>query len=562
MINSRSKWMFFNSESRKALGSKEVHYWKNILRNTLKVGLEFEMNLPDSTGTCHGKNQVCPCKYLNYKDCWKKCLSIKVCSHIVMAATCAHHQNKSCSKNKCNDCKNFKFKCLGIKCSQFYSACLDCKNYTVECDVCPIKYNDANDPIAIRKRIKKELSPSNSYGNLSKTGVHSITTDGSLLGGTGRHKGIEVITSGRRIDYNEFFQMSKKIVDLVDKNGGYVDERCSIHMHLLTSYYNSMFENVNDDWRHSRINELERSIPEIILANFHQLCRRYQNAITWMSIGLNDIEHLTRWEKYRVSILHISPALRDMKHVRDKVFRESNATKYGWVNYQYTTFDYNGDVDQFHVELRALDGMMCPSAVAALACLFYSIAIKAVEISRYGLLKMSTDGWFQQASKIKHELLNNYPADWDSDRFSNTSNLYKYYNILTAESLELIQQVKHSLMKIGPAYEILEKLATQPIALRRVEGKSWKDIEAELAVQENPDELLGSAIDELIDLRIVSSCTNLEEWLIEINNYLSKNTFTHISQVLLKDDIEEYVKNLSLEGSCIWSQKLGSVVKV
>lgn len=564
MRNSREKWVFFKHASKGNLSGEEVRYWRKTLSNLLKVGIEFEMNLPDVTGNCKGNNNSCPCMHLNVKDCWKECTNMKSCSSKPNKYSCGNRDADCDNGRSCVaegvSCENYMFKCIGMNCSQFMAKCAICNELTLDCAKCAHRYDPDLNPINIRNRIRKELKPSNNYGKICDSGVHSITTDGSLLGGEGKDKGIEVITIGRRIDYNEFFKMSDKIISLAESQGAYVNERCSIHMHLLTSHYGSL-EEEPDMGMSTAINELERPIPELILANFHQLCRRYQNAMTWMCMGLDDPDKMTRWEKYRVSILDISPTLCNMETVRERVANAAGGTKYGWVNYKYTTFDTADDVDKLHVEMRVLDGMMSPSVVAAVACMFYAIIIKAVEISRYGLLRIGDEDWLLENKKVKQALLNNYPKDWNADhRFSNTSKLYKYYDFLTAESLELLQQLKHILMRIGPSYSILEQLAAKPVALRRCDGESWKDIENSFAVRMSDEDIVEAYVDEFIDLRIISDCKTFDEWLSEIEIALQEK-IKQPGGVTMKQ-IANYVDNMRLEGHCIWSNSLGTIVRV
>lgn len=560
MRNSRDKWVFFHHESKKPLSAAEVQYWRNTFRNVLKVGMEFEMNLPNSTGTCKGDNNSCPCRLLKENDCWQKCVSIKTCQKNVTDETCARFVSGACNGGKCApDCAKYEFKCIGATCSNFLTFCVNCDQYSVDCLKCDHRYDETKNPDSIRHRITSALQPSNTYGIVNKSGVHSVTTDGSLLGGEGKEKGIEVITIGRRIDYNEFFQMSRHIINMASEYGAYVNERCSIHMHLLTSHYT----NVAAEKLHgiaAKINELEKPIPEIVLANFHQLCRRYQNAMTWMCMGLDESERLTRWEKYRVSILDISPTVHSMADVKDKVAHAAGGTKYGWVNYNYVTFDNNLDVEKLHVEMRVLDGMMAPSVVSAIACMFYALVIKAVEISRYGMLRIGDDGWLNEAKKVKHALLNNRKGWNDGDRFSDTSKLGPHHDFLIGESIEFIQQLKHILMKIGPAYQILEQLAVRPVALRRCDGETWEEIEKSFAVPMSEEDIIESFVDEMIDLRIVAECKSFEEWLEEIHQALTEKVDQPIDVIRLR--VNDYVDRKRLDGDCIWSDTLGTIVRI
>jgi hypothetical protein len=386
--------------------------------------------------------------------------------------------------------------------------------------------------------------------------------DGSLLG----KKGAEVVTIGRRVDYWEFYKMLKRIIDETVGRGGYVNERCSTHMHLLASYYGKMVS-MGDGKGSSvpnRVSEMERNMPEIVLANFHQLCRRYQNAMTWMTMGLDIPEHMTRWEKFRVSVLEISAVTDSMSKVLQRVSSNAGGNKYGWVNYNPVEFDSNGSVRRFHVEMRAADGLLSPSALAAIGCMYYALAIKAVEISRYGLLEVGDESWMEQAREVKEAMLNNMKGYQDGDRFGDTRKLHKYREILIGESLDLVRQLKNILIRIGPAYDVLEKLAEAPCAVRRCDGDTWEKIENDLAVIVNDEGRLDIALSEIITLNQVCECQNLEEWIGTVGQILRNDPEMEIDpdNAVLEDNIREYIDAKRDDGELVWSKRIGGPIMI
>jgi hypothetical protein len=546
MKNDRDRWLFWKHDSKPRLSSAEMRYNRSLLNKNLKLGLEFEFNLPSQKGTCKGDSNTCSCIEMETgKDCWQECLKKEVCLGRRSIETC-DNRTGTCEAEDCAKCVHYKPKvsCAGI----------------VDCEKCPDKYDPERNPDNIRAKITQEMKPSNSYGTVSKTGVHSITTDGSLKG----KKGIEIITVGRRVDYWEFYNMAKNIIDSTVSRGGYANERTSIHMHLLASYYGKMFPNERESGVPSQINELEKPLPRIILANFHQLCRRYQNAITWMTTGLDDPMRLTRWEKFRVSVLDISAILNSMPQVKEQVAANAGGGKYGWVNYNYTTFNDDGDVKRLHLEMRAADCLLSPSAVAAIACLYHALMIKAVEISRWGIVEVGDDAWAKQASEVKNALMNNCPKDFSGDRFSDTSKLHKYFDILIDESLDLIRQLKHILIKIGPAYEVLEKLAVKPCSIRLCEGEMWENIEKDLSVVLSEEGKIEIAFEECIDLRYVSECHSIDEWITAVSRVLKENIDLEIEDSLneLQNKVTGMVRTKQNDGEIIWSDSLGAMIMI
>ena len=535
--DNRDKWTFYVHPSKKTIDAAEARYWKSMLHKILKIGLEFEFNLPNKNGTCKGDNNACPCGNMAEMECWKEC-------------------------TRADECEAAKEgKCFGLFCTGFSSFCAVCTKFEVNCKSCEHRYDPNRNPDSIRERMGQTLRPSQSYGNVTKHGVHSIVTDGSLLG----KKGAEVITVGRRPDYWEFFKMSKDIIDLAVENNAFVNERCSIHSHLLASYYGKL-PNGKDGVPGvpNQVSEMEKDMPEIILANFHQLCRRYQNAMTWMTMGLDDPKAMTRWEKYRVSVLHTSAIMNSMQKVVQEVSQNAGGNKYGWVNYNYCQFNENGSLRRVHVEMRVMDGLMSPSAVAAMSCLYYSLMIKAVEISRYGVVEVGDKDWLTRAENIKQTLLNNMKGYQDGDRFGNTKNLINNYETLISESFDLISQVKHILMKLGPAYDVLEKLAERPCALRRCDGEPWEKIEADLAVAMTTDDHFTNKLAEIIDLRLIDQCKDEVEWINEASNLMREDRELNIDpdDDTVEDKIVEYTSKKQKDGEMVFLERVGSMALI
>ena len=532
------KWHFFkNLPGKAALSNEEVSYWLGILNKVLKVGLEFEFNLEDPKGICKGFSESCPCEHMTSDNtCWKQCLNSNACKAIFK--------------------DQFESICSSHLCVNFKSRCLDCMDFKISCVKCPHLTDPNSDPENIREILRQELKPSRSYGNLSETGVHSVTTDGSLLGGEDKKKGVEIITVGRRMNYWEFFTMLQTIIKNSLAKGAYVNERCSTHVHILTGYFDAQ----EDNSKIRGLNELEKPMPQIILANFHQLCRRYQNALTWMSMGLDNRDHLTRWEKYRVSVLGVSPVYQSMSNIisvlEDISYKARG--KYAWVNYMYTRFTKRlEDVERFHVEMRVLDGMMSPSVVTAMCCLFYALVIKAVEISKYGLLEIGEQDWYDQTMRIKENLLNNAPKEFSDDRFSHTRYLSEAnMDVLRVESFDLINQVKHILLRLGPAFEVLEKLAEKPVAFYRCDGRTWEEIENIFAVYREPETIVEHKIQELIDFRAIVKQTSEQEWIEKAADVVVKEGLGTKEQVL------EIITRHQNDGMCLWSRSLGTMLKL
>jgi hypothetical protein len=558
MRNSRDRWAFFPHPQKPALKPSEVSYFKRLLKQVLKVGIEIEMNLPDKNGSCRGNNTLCPCKHIKNNDCWTKCAHLAKCQEEKDYSKCAV-QCINCEPEDCATCSHFELKCEGMFCPNFMPHCYICDKFEIDCNSCPDKYDPERNPENIRRDVANILAPNNCYGVMNESGVHSIQTDGSLLG----ENGIEVVTIGRRVDYWEFYKMLKKIIDTTVAKGGYMNERCSIHQHVLASYYSKLF-NLNDTFSiPHKINELERPLPEVVMSNFHQLVRRYQNALCWLSMGLDDPNRMTRWEKFRVSVLNISAITNSMKDVVRMVFSNAGDKKYGLVNYKYSELDEEGNTSRFHIEMREMDGIQSPSIIAAMACLHYALVIKAVEISKYGIVEIEDSEWMEHAVVVKDSILNNMKNYNEGDRFGNTRNLKPHFDYLITESLDLIRQLKHILIQVGPAYQVLEKLALKPAALRRCEGDSWEKIEADVEVPASEEDLFSCIMSEMLDLRIIDDCENMDDWIVSVSEALVNNPDVNVQTVEEAEErVRKYVQNKKDNGDIIWSTSLGAMVSL
>jgi len=564
MRNNKDKWSFYKLKHRPVLTPEEELYWKNALSRLLKVGMEFEFNLPEKkNGSCRGESTTCPCVNLTPEnECWQQCINTNACANTARSMTTCANVTGTCTEDQCATCEHYSVVCKGILCPSFVSFCYTCPDYATDCKSCKYMFDPNKSPKAIRKHFTETLRPGNSYGIIPESGVHSIVTDGSLLG----EKGAEIITVGRRVDYWEFYKMADNIISLAKKKGAYMNERCSIHMHLLASYYSKTVPGGQGEKRGvpDMVNEMERDLPEIVLANFHQLVRRYQNAMTWMMMGLNEPDHMTRWEKFRMSVLPYSAILNSMNEVRNQVASGSGGTgggKYGWANYCQVGFAKNGDVNRLHVEMRAADGLLTPSAVAALGCMYYALMIKAVTISRYGIVEIGDDAWLAQAEEVKNAILNG-SGDYKGSRFGDTSNLHKYQDILIGEALDLVRQLKPILIKIGPAYEVLEKLAERPCALRRVDGHTWDRIEDDLKVIVTEEGRVEIALSEIIVLNQVTECKDFAEWVDSVGKLLREDPDLGIDpdNDVLEDEISLFVERKRNDGELVWSEPIGAPI--
>lgn len=548
MLNRSADWFFTDKKTRPKLTDAQARVWRHYFEKLLKAGIELEYNLPTNRGTCDRQNYVCECVAVFKPE--KPMPETSMCFE-----QCANWKGGSCEIAKNHGC-------VGIYCSEYKSPCPSCSKYDRGCNSCPELYDIRRDPNHIRGLISKELQPTKFVGEVGEHGIYKVCKDGSLKG----DGGIEVATVGRRVEFNTIYEMLRKIIKLCTNSGAYTDERCSVHIHLLASYLSPFSDKdlqgggLNKEYIKDSISELEQPVPEIILANFHQLIRRYHCALIWMGAAGKSKDHLTRWEKFRKPILPYSAVRRRMPQlVGDVGGASSSKRKYAFMNYEPMKFTSAGDISQFHTEARYLDGLLSPAVITAHTCLIYAIALKAVDISKYGVLHAGNKEYMGKQKEILSYLCNN-DGGYDGSRHSETKSIWPFVPDLVDQSKELIRLVKNTLRELSPAEEILNRLAEKPVALRLIEGQSWKQIENDLYPDQGETTELGLSIKKLIDTASICECETPEEWVEGASMQIAEefevaNSAEKVEK--LKESVREYVNRKLANGSLFWNQGVG-----
>ena len=542
-----TKWTFFSKNGREALPIEQIHTLRTEISRTIKVGIEFEYNLKEPKDKCTGNNPDCTCCNIHQVGGGHRC--VDVCS---MHGKCTAEKESGCPSRE-------------ILCPFFELPCSTCDKFNLGCSDCDRFYNKNKTPKTIRKAISDELQPTMFLGSLGKHGVLDVVKDGSLT----RDGGVEVVTVGRRVSFNEIYDMSKSIMDSVSKHGAFVDERTSVHYHLLTGYLSaSKYNESRPDYGLTRdrstafpsgaydstgnlvLKDFEQAVPEIVLANFHQLYRRYENAIIWMTSTGDKIETLTRWVKFRRPMIKFSAVREPMSSLRKSISEGTDKARYAAVNYLPVSFDANGNIDRLHFEVRVCDGLMSPSAAAAFACLFYGLLIKAIDISRHGLVESGDKEYMSTEKQILESLCNNN-GDYGNKRISSTARAQPFFQTLISQSKELVNFIKPTILREHPSFDILMSLAERPISLRRCDGQSWERIEYDLS----PDRGSSRSVAEMDVMRVadvgaVSDCDSMEEWVAETSDDLG-----HKKEVVLAA-----VEKLISKGLVNWDNRVGSLI--
>lgn len=577
----KKTWQFAVSSNRKPLTPNQENYWKTILSKILKVGTELEYNLPGCKGSCTEINRLCPCKNNNTEVCESTtCMHLEHCRPEAGCTLCTQYSicKKPEYKTKTR-CDTFKFICEQVGPSGYYtcidskSFCSECSHFAPEgCQNCVFKQANKS-PADVRSELEKTLEPSNFVGVVGRTGVLAVTTDGSLK----EDGGVEIPTVGRRPHFPTLYKMHKDIITECIKHGAFLNERCSIHVHVLAGYYDS--NPVDAQSKPGRacsltVSELEEQMPEIILANTHQLIRKYQNSLIWLSMSLNLPKFpnsLTRWGKFRYPLDEYSAIQQKMCNIADTLRAKHRKVHGDGTNtfFNYSPCKFNkatGNIETFHIEGRFMDGSMSPAAITAFAILHYALVIKAVEISRMGILEIGDKNEIATANEITNTLMNNISGAWDSERVSDNSDLNVYIPYIKGQTTELLYLLKNILEEFPPVYDILAKLAEEPVAYRlkrhnkQPTKEIWEAIDSELMSGHPTNEQLSEvklSIADIIRLNLVMECQNTQEWVENITSILTEQEVVPKNNTGL---VVSAVGELENEGKIYWSKTIGAYI--
>lgn len=535
-------WTFIRRTGiRSRLTRRRVREIKALLQKAVKVGIEIELNLPDENSNgCKGNDASCSCISIYQAEPGRPCY-------------------KSCSK-KGNCSIEEEHGCHYEECICFEPLCNTCTKFAVGCGTCPKRQTKDTRPDSVRKRVHQALEPTSFLGDLGKYGVLDVVPDGSL-----NNQGVEVVTVGRKVDFPAIHSMCKKIYQVCEDEGAFSDERCSVHYHVLAGYLEA--GNTYNPKRKSyglppqskpvTISELESPIPEVVLANFHQLFRRFENAIIWLTSSGNSKNHLTRWIKFRQPVKQYSAVRHQMSRVIQEI-KDLGAAKhhgrYMMVNYTPVKFGRSQDgpnhqdVTRLHFEIRCADGNMSPTAVSLFAVLFHGMLIKAVELSEFGTLESGDKEYMEQARHIESLLLNN-DGDYGGNRKSNTRDVVMYMETLRKQANELVELLHGYLSAHKGAYKALKSLADKPCSLRLSEGATWETIEKDLVVEEDEEER--RALYSVVDTTSIVECGSLDEWVEEAS----------VETKVDKDTLRGHVQELIDSGEAFWAPSVGTLVR-
>lgn len=530
-------------------------YWKDALPKLLKTGVELEFNLKANKGVCLGFNAKCKCEHLD--ECtpipcaFRDKLSNKCTVYIKTSKACA---GKDC-KGICNICEHVEYiDCIGQGCAQYIPLCIRCDKNTVNCHMCNQYIDNADTPSYIRKKVARSLKATNNFGKVGDYGVLQVVKDGSLING-----GLEIPTVGRRFNFTVFTNMLNTIIDEAYKVGGYLNDRCSTHVHVLAEYYTKTSNNggVNrhpDDNRVLDFTGLERNIPDIVLQNIIQIWRKYEPGIFWMSCGLDTADSITRWGKFRCPLADISP-LWGLDKVVEMVAEHTGNRRYGALNVVNT----KPDGSRFHVEFRTLDGVKSATYITAMCALFNAIIKRAVEISVGGVLKVNTS---KEHNELLAYIVNGVHRGYGDDRLSDTSKVFEHIDKYIKYAMDLIEFLSPCLDLSDAQMEVLKLIARKPPALYLINAAikdpmNNYDLEAiySAPIREAQCDAhisaLTSYINQLVVLGVIHDCKSVEEW--------KRAAYEGSNLDIPYSEFSRHVNRLIRDNKLVWNKQLRTI---
>lgn len=350
---------------------------------------------------------------------------------------------------------------------------------------------------AMFSKFYSEFSPTQSLSNVGEYGIYDVKPDGSVP------NGMELITVGRRFNWKVFYDMNKRIMDKFQENEFYTTHHTGMHIHLLAGYSE----------RGDR--ELERDVPELILANYYQLHRIFAPELYFIASGGVTRHALTRYILFRRPPFDYTPMTKSMNEIQNGMNEKYG--KYQMFNLNPVRFN-NRNVSRFHVEIRHPDTHLSPAYATALVALEVAMLNKAIELSQCGIISMKQEE-YDTRKNLFDKFANLGTGDRDSDSTELTDGDIDSLGIMASE---MIRWFKSEIVGISQsAYEILTKISVKPASLMRIEGNSWRMIEQSLYSPEVIDNENIDKITEMIILQQITDCFSAHNWKTKVSSRLS-----------------------------------------
>lgn len=372
--------------------------------------------------------------------------------------------------------------------------------------------------------LRRILEPSQSMDDLGRLGVYDISKE---------HCGIEIRVIGRHPHWGALLSQYQQIIEPLLQHNVRIRPTCGLHFHLIGI-------------------GLSEPIPELIMANLWNIMRRYAPGIKFLTSGGESQTALCRRRQHNAhqEFVKQSPELTSMQDIQ-LVLRESFDVPehQNFFNLEHLLFTPKGELQNFHVEFRFPDGDLSAHSITAKTFLFLVMMLKAVEISKFGLLHVGSTKQFERKVELLDLISNNNGKLATSD----TSEAWSFLQEYQENSQSLLRFLKSTFILLdNPAEMILQSLSKRPVSLRRCEGLCWQEIDTELERFSQPEvamDRLDYRIVKVVELGLVSQVDMEQEWLVRTAEFVN----CQVDE--LKKRLVKYRQRKP-----VWSEELGRIV--
>lgn len=369
------------------------------------------------------------------------------------------------------------------------------------------------------------LHPSQDLNNLGQYGVLDVISE---------HCGIEVQVIGRQPYYRALLKQFRELFALLPQ-GIRARPTCGLHYHLLTV-------------------GLSEPVPEIILANIWNLTRRYAPYLRFLTSAGAKPESLCRRRNHtsHLELVRHTPGVYSMQEIQQLLHNSEAVPKHqNFLNLEHLTFTRDGAVKDFHVEFRFPDADLSPTSIVAKTFLFLAMLLKSVEMSQYGVIHAGKFREWKRKKALLDMLSNNDGATATSDTSKVTPEVIEELRAGGRELMALLKPIFKRL-EHNPSFDILASIVEEPLSLRRIQGYSWPEIEAQLAqhaeLQKPEWDKTDKRVMRVIELAEYTDYAEHEGWKRDVADAL----------LLTPEELEQRLEKITSFREMYWDAQLGA----
>ncbi len=374
-------------------------------------------------------------------------------------------------------------------------------------------------------KIEALLEPSRDMKQLGRLGVFNVIKE---------HCGIEILITGRHPHWSTLVDQYRRIIVPLLRHKIRMRPTCGFHFHLLQV-------------------ETAEHIPEIILANFWNMSRLFAPALKFLTSGGKTRDALCRRRQHNAhqEFIRLCPTRMTMPEIRGSLKKSLDVPEHqNFFNLEHMEFHEDGSISNLHIELRFPDGDLCPLSITAKTFLFLTMLLKAVEISKFGLLDVESHPDWKRNGELLDMISNNNGKLASSDTSAVSDEILDEFR---SSSRSLLQFLKSIFLTMNtPGEVILQDLAENPVSLRRIKERSWTEINTELA------SLIPASRDfdnrdydlmKIIELGLITAVQDEEAWYNKVAESMQ------LSVVKVRQLLRFHTDRIP-----VWNSEIGAVV--